>query len=160
MNGFALTVSILYRSIHQARRAQMLDRVAVVQSEAVQTIGGGMKNGRPFAPRTAAEVRERVSYEIVQKARPARLRLLWRLHKACAEADRLAVESARIAAISEQTRLQAEQLALKKADYRLRFASKPLGVQALLKENERLKKEIAELRMLVGSNPIADKSAA
>jgi len=83
----------------------------------------------------------------MQRGREHRLRQLWRLHRAYVESDKLAVESARTAALAEQNRLKSEELALKSASHRLRFAATEHGRQALLKMVARLESELAALRV-------------
>jgi hypothetical protein len=106
------------------------------------------KGGRPFAPRSKAEVIERISCESIGKARPERLRVLYRLLAAFERSEREQREDARTAAIAESNRLHAQELAQKKADYLLRFVSRPLGQRMLLAKVERLEKEITQLKML------------
>jgi hypothetical protein len=119
-----------------------------------------MKNGRPFAPKSAAECRERISYEVAGKGRKEKLRQWHRLLKSFVEAEQADREDRRIAVIAEANALKREELALKKADYLLRFTSKTLGQQAILRQNQRLLAENERLKMLVGSNPIAGHNAA
>lgn len=115
---------------------------------------GKAKGGRFRAPLTADECREAISREVMFRGREVRLRRLYRLLKAFTDAEKVEREDRRIAALAEQNRLRQESLDLKKADYLLRFTSKPLGQRALLKANAGLKGRVAELELALAKADI------
>jgi len=103
------------------------------------------RGGRPFAPRTKAEVLHRISCESIGKARPERLRVLYRLLAAFERSEREQREDARTAALNAANELKAAEVEAKKRDYQLRFVAAPLGQRMLLLKVARLEKEIAAL---------------
>ncbi len=112
------------------------------------------KGGRPPlppAPTNPGDCRALIAAETV-RTNPSerRLRQWYRLLRTYLAAEEVSRNDERNRLLAEQVRLAVEQLALKKADYRLRFAQKPLGVRQLLTEGEWLKARIAELEEVVG----------
>lgn len=108
--------------------------------------------GRPKVPLSASECRTRIAFETCYQQRPARLRLLYRLLKSYTDAQKAEREDRKIAAIEQQNALKAEELIRKKARYILAFTSKPLGQQAIIKQNETLKARIAELERALANS--------
>ena len=104
------------------------------------------RGGHPPTPRTAAEVRVRISCEVSQRGREAKLRQWYRLLRSFTDAEKAERENARTAAIVEQNRLKQQQLEFRKAEYRRRFAATEHGRQALLRMVERLQAENAALK--------------
>src|SRR5258708_29085592 len=109
------------------------------------------KAGRPRlpdAPQNSAECLRLISIETAKTAPSVyRLRPLYRLLKAFERSEEAARNDKRNRLLAEQVRLSAEELAHPKADYRLRFASKPLGVRNLLTKAERLKERIRTIEV-------------
>jgi hypothetical protein len=104
------------------------------------------KGGRPSTPRSKAEVLQRISCESIGKARPERLRVLYRLLAAFERSEREQREEARTAAINAANALKAAELDLKRSEYRRRFAAAPLGQRMLLTKIARLELELAALK--------------
>lgn len=104
------------------------------------------KGGRPFAPRNRAEVLERISCESVGKARPDRLRVLYRLLRSFVAAEQAEREDRRIEVQNTANELKTAELVLTRNEYRRRFAAAPLGQQALLTMVERLESQLAALK--------------
>jgi hypothetical protein len=116
------------------------------------------RGGRPKieTPATAEATRLLIAHEVVHQNRPTGPRSLYRLHKAFVAAGDAARLDAKNAALAEENRLKAAALELRKAEYRLRFAQKPLGVRSLLAESERLKERIRTLEMELGKNTVVN----
>lgn len=112
------------------------------------------RGGRIRAPLNASECRQSISREVAFGGRELKIRRLFRLLRSFTDAEKANREDRRITAVVESNRLKAESLALKTADYRLRFAATEFGRRALLSEAERLKARVAELESaLVKSEP-------
>src|SRR5260370_5091030 len=115
------------------------------------------KGGRPClpaAPQSSAETRALIAAEVVKtNPRTRTLQQLYRLLKSFVLAEDAARADAKLKALEDANRLKREELAHRKADYRLRFAQKPLGVRNLLVESERLRARVASLEAeLAGVN--------
>jgi hypothetical protein len=120
------------------------------------------KGGRPHAPRNKAEVIERISCESIGKARPERLRVLYRLLRSFTDAEKAEREVARTAAINAANVLKSADIELRRQEYLRRFAAGPLGQRVLLEQNERLRRRVSELEQALanrGSIPTLTESA-
>ena|SRR5256885_8696139 len=116
------------------------------------------KGGRPFAPRSRAEVLQRISCESVGKARPERLRVLYRLLRSFVAAEQAEREDRRIEVQNTANELKSAELVLMRSEYRRRFAAAPLGQQSLLRMVERLEAELTQLKN-DGMMPIPTRKA-
>lgn len=117
------------------------------------------QGGRPSTPRNAAECREAISRETVNQGRERRLRWLYRLLKAFVAAEEMERQDRRLTAQNAANELKASELALKRSEYRRRFASTEHGQQALLSMVERLESELASVKANSGSMPTLTESA-
>jgi hypothetical protein len=116
------------------------------------------RGGRPKieTPATAEATRLLIAHEVAHQNRTERLRSLYRLLKAFERAEQAIREDAKVKALADSNHLKWEELALRKSDYRLRFASKPLGVRNLLTESEKLKARIRTLEVELAKNLTID----
>jgi hypothetical protein len=107
------------------------------------------KGGRPPlppAPQNADDCRALIAAEVVRSnPRVRSLAFFYKLLRAFERAEAQTAAETKARALEGTARVRRESLELRKSDYRLRFAQKPLGVRSLLVESERLKARIREL---------------
>jgi hypothetical protein len=114
----------------------------------------GGRKPTPQPPTSASECLTLLSTETVKPSpRPKQLRIYRSLLRNFVAQEEAVREDRKVAALTEQNRIGQEANALRKGDYLLRFISRPLGQQALVKQIERLQRENAELKIaLAGKN--------